>query len=137
MDITCHNRHHYCTMLLWELGCHGNQSETSLTHSSGVLFASYLVLRFLDTIGISLIPHCYENMVAMATTMTLPILSSVDATTAMLSHACKYRILVGNYRYIKQSHCNAMISFQVSIAYYTFHSLSNCKVRCTNKCIYH
>ena len=66
------NRHQPHTSLLWKLGCHGNQSETSITSLSKVLLSSYLVRRFLETIGISHIPHCYGNFVAIATTVKSP-----------------------------------------------------------------
>ena len=34
MEVLWDNRHQPHTSLLWKLGCHGNQSEISITHLS-------------------------------------------------------------------------------------------------------
>ena len=60
------NRHQPHTLLLWKLGCHGNQSKTSITSLSKVLLSSYLVRRFLETIGISHIPHSNHSEVSIS-----------------------------------------------------------------------
>ena len=71
MEAHWDNRHHRHTMFPWKLGCHCNQSETSITHLSFILFGAYLVWRFIETTGISIIPHCYVNLVAMAARLNI------------------------------------------------------------------
>ena len=63
MEVRWDNRHQPHTMMLWELGCHGDQSETSITNLSRVVLSLYLLWRFFETIGISHIPRCYGNQV--------------------------------------------------------------------------
>ena len=67
MKLPCNDRHQPHTSLLWKLSCHGNESETLITHLSQVVLSSYLVWRLLGTTGISHIPRCYGNSVTMAT----------------------------------------------------------------------
>ena len=43
------------------------QNDTSVTNLSYIVSNSHLAQRFIGTIGISLIPRCYGNLVAMAT----------------------------------------------------------------------
>ena len=69
MEVLWEDRHQPHSSLLWKLGCHGNQSETTVTDLSQVILSSYLTWSFLETIGISHIPHCYGNLVDMATTL--------------------------------------------------------------------
>ena len=44
-----------------------NHSDTSVINLSYIVLSSHLVQRFIGTIGISLIPRCCGNLVAMAT----------------------------------------------------------------------
>ena len=46
---------------------HGNHSDMPITSLSEVVLNPYLVWRFVGTIGISHIPGCFGNLVAMAT----------------------------------------------------------------------
>ena len=54
-----------------KLVCHDNQTETLTTSLSYTVLSSYLVWRFLGTIGITHILCCYRNLVAMATRLKL------------------------------------------------------------------
>ena len=69
MEVFWNNRHQPHALLLWKHGCHGNQSETSITLLS--YLSSYLVRRFLGAVCISHIPDCFGNLVAMATRLKL------------------------------------------------------------------
>ena len=72
MEVLWNNRHQIPmphALLLWKLGCHGNQSKTSTTHLS--YLSSYLLRRFFRVVCISHIPDCFENLVAMATRVKL------------------------------------------------------------------
>ena len=69
IEVLWNNRHQPDALLLWKLGCHGNQSETSITHLS--YLSSYLVRRFLRVVCISHIADCFGNLVAMATRLKL------------------------------------------------------------------
>ena len=46
---------------------HGNHSDMSVINLSYIVLSSHLVQSLVGTIGISLIPCCYGNLVAMAT----------------------------------------------------------------------
>ena len=70
MEVFWNNRCQPHALLLWKLGCHGNDSETSITLLS--YLSSYLVRRFLGAVCISHIPDCFGNLVAMATRLKVP-----------------------------------------------------------------
>ena len=63
MEVLWDDGHQPHTSLLWKLCYHGNQSKTAITH---LLSTSYLVWRFRGVIGISHVPFCLGNLVAMA-----------------------------------------------------------------------
>ena len=67
MEVPWHDRHQPATSLLWLLSYHSNQGKTLITPFSSVVLSQYLVWRFLGTTGISQLPRCYGNSVAMAT----------------------------------------------------------------------
>ena len=50
-----------------QLSYHGNHSDMSVINLSCIALSSHLAQSFTGTIGISLIPCCYGNLVAMAT----------------------------------------------------------------------
>ena len=66
IEVLWEDRHQPHTSLLWYLCYHSNHSDMSITLLSQVILSSHLVWRFFGTIGISLIPRCYGNLVTMA-----------------------------------------------------------------------
>ena len=49
IDPPCDGRHQPSTSLVWQIGCHSNQSETSITHLSYAVLTLYLLWRFPGT----------------------------------------------------------------------------------------
>ena len=67
MEALWDDRYQQHTSLLLQLSYHGNHSDMLVINLSYIVLSSHLAQSFAGTIGISLIPHCYENLVAMAT----------------------------------------------------------------------
>ena len=67
MEAFWDDRYRPHTSLQKQLSYHGKHSDMSVINLSYIVLSSHLAQSLAGTIGISLIPHCYGNLVAMAT----------------------------------------------------------------------